>query len=158
MEEHTNLIAKGTRPQIWIILLQSEELAFGASNLWTKFSEECLSSGRILTAWSPWKWILINSKDSLVVRMNVTRSFRPRISPRRFTTCSLTSVAPFSRRSSALSRINIQRSSTLLNSSQSSSSSERGWEHGSFEEDVRRKLSSFDVRSAFKRSPRNDRK
>ena len=157
MEEHSNLIAKGTCPQIWVIRLQSEVLASG-SNSCTRDLEDVSSSGLILTAdWWNSRCKSRNPKDSLVVIANFTFWFRLRISSRNSTTSSrFTFGRPLSSKSSALSRMKTRSSDISLKSWQSSSSRDKCWAEKVFFEGCLKKLRSFEVKSAFDRSPRNE--
>lgn len=157
IKEHDNFKANGTCPHSCAILRQSWVLALG-SNSWTSSWEELTSSGPILTDWWPSKRTFMYSKDSLVVTRNFTFLFRLRISSRRWITCSFTSGSPLSNNSSALSRITSKGPEISAKSLQSSSSSDRRCEDWLFAKECFRKLRSFDVRSTFDWSLRNETK
>lgn len=158
IKKHDNFKANGTCPHSCAILRQSWVLALG-SNSRTSSWEELISSGPILTDWWPSKRTFMYSKDSLVVTRNFTLLFRLRISSRRWMTCSFTSGAPtLSSNSSALSRIRSEGPEISAKRLQSSSSSDRRWDGWLFVTECFRKLRSFDVRSTFDCSPRNETK
>ena len=156
IEEHINFIAKGTSPQICRIRVQSEDFAAGRT-AFTNLVAETSSSGLILTLWCPCKSTFRKSRDSLVVTKNVIALLRLRISFKSPMTSFFTPGSPSSNKLSALSRIKIDRSEISLKSRQSWSSRDGydrdGW---SFLTDGLTKLRSFEVRSVFDFSSRNE--
>ena len=157
IKEHINFMAKGTCPQSCAILLQSATLACG-NNSWISVWAEASPNVPILKPRWPWKWTSINSRDSLVVTMNVTLGFCLRVSSRSCMTSSFTFGRPLSNKSSALSRINTDCFDISLSSWQISSSRDRCWSDGflSWMVGCVRRLRIFEVRPAFDWSPLNE--
>ena len=156
IEEHINLIAKGTSPHICRIRVQSEELAVGR-RVFTKAIADSSSNGLILTLSWPCSSIFRKSSDSLVVKANMVALLRLRISFKSSMTSFFTPGSPSSNKLSALSRIKIDRSEISVKSRQSWSSRDGcekdGW---SFLTDGLTKLRSFETRSVFDFSSRNE--
>ena len=156
IEEHNNFIAKGTNPQICRIRVQSEELAVGR-RAFTKVIADSSSSGLILTLSWPSKSRFRKPRNSLVVKANMVALLRLRISFKSPMTSFFTPGSPSSNKLSALSRIKIDRSEISLKRRQSWSSRDGydrdGW---SFLTDGLTKLRSFEVRSVFDFSSRNE--